>query len=125
MTINSQVTFHFHRVDRAFNSLSMQFFSQITTTDLSRFQKLALRTHIQQLLCPGPLIGVFGEALPDKVVEGLAPPRRPVEMGRVGLLDLQEDAHRGHVVVRGLHLRELDQGDAQGPDVNLEKNYDR
>ena len=66
------------------------------------------------------MVGVLDEAAAEEVVELRAPLARPVERGRVALLDLEEDAHGRHLVVRRLHLRELDQRDPQRPNVHLE-----
>ncbi len=42
-----------------------------------------------------------------------------LERGSGGLGNLEENTHRMHVVVRGAHLRKLNHGDAEGPDVSL------
>ena len=34
-------------------------------------------------------------------------------------MDLEEDPHRRHFVIRRLHLSKFDEGDAQGPDVHF------
>lgn len=55
----------------------------------------------------------------NEVVEGLGPARGRVQGRGVALLYLEQDAHGGHLVVGRLHLGELDQGYAEGPDVDL------
>lgn len=50
----------------------------------------------------------------------VSPARRFHKRGGFGLGDLQEHPHGVELVVGGLDLGHLDQGDAQGPDVGLE-----
>ena len=41
-----------------------------------------------------------------------------VQLWWVRLLDLKEHPHGGHLMERGFHLSELDQGDSKAPNVN-------
>ena len=75
---------------------------------------------LQELPGRRPLVGVLGQAGLDKVVEVLGPLGGTVEGRRIRLLDPEEDPHRRQLVVGRLHLGELDEADAQRPDVNLE-----
>ena len=75
--------------------------------------------NLEEVLCSGPPVGVLDQAQLQEVIELPAPPVGMVQPRRVGLLDLEEDTHRRHLVEGRLHLGELDHGHPQAPDVHL------
>jgi hypothetical protein len=73
---------------------------------------------LQQVPGGGAVVGVFDQALRDKVFELLA--ELALEARRRVLGDVEEDLHGVHVRVGRLAEGQLDGGDAERPDVGLE-----
>ena len=75
--------------------------------------------NLEEVLCSWPPVGVLDQAQLEEIIELPAPPVRVVQPRGVGLLDLEEDTHRRHLVEGRLHLGELDHGHPQAPNVHL------
>ena len=75
--------------------------------------------YLEQLVNARSLFRIFNQTEFDKITKFFGPFWGSVQERRVGFLDLEEDPHRRHFVIRRLHLSKFDEGDAQGPDVHF------
>ncbi len=91
----------------------------MTKMMMRQFLLMTINVYLEQFIGARPLVRVLGKTQFDKITELLRPFGWAVKERRVGLLDLQQDPHRRHLVIGRLHLGELNQGYAERPNVDL------